>query len=1688
MNQKLWTKVLASLLVMTLTLANFILLGVYASDTYATSDDLENQITVTNDENVTFDAYFKDKEGKATHTTRESMSKEDLKLYVSVQVKKGYLKNAKVQVLGENNTNSNLQLKESNEDLEYIESIDEATNTINLKQVNTATQVILELPVVAVKNDIYDISNFSKLNNMVLTGTYIDDEGKEVAIEKTIQTRNEWKEDITPVLEQQVVRFIPYQVSSKTGTILQTLVRSGIENNALPIEETTITLTAPMVNGKNPISVTVTPNGTLATNGQDKESFSGENFTYDAETGIITISLKNEALENKVSWLKDIKDEFIVTYIYDEKVDTLQAVQTASVEIKAYNSVETKVSTNNELPISINEVLGQIVTANIEVTESLSKGYLYTKSEKETSYEEKVTIDIAYPELVDSISVKQDTGYFVNEAGETSPLTVGDKNYAYYKTTKISKANFEKILGTDGSIKLLTLAGEELVTFNKDTVADENGDYVFNYEGQINQIKIETTKPVATGKLELTHIKSLKGNTDYSKAQVESFKTLKVVASIEAFAENTIIVNEEASKEITLIAPATKIETSVSNANLSTVVTNENVELRVILKTNDISCDLYKNPTVEIVLPNYISKLNIKDVNLLFDNELKIKDYNTYVNESGNIVIKVNIEGEQTKFNSDEISKGANLIINTDITLKQLTPTRDDVMKVYVTNELATTYEQTENSNARTVEQKGYTQTGLKAVAPIGMVTTNTISNYNEKNETVTSMSSQEQTGKLDVGKDAKTAKVSMNVINNYQNIVNNMVVLGRIPTTGSKNVDTNEDFSSNLELKIASGITVTGIDASNVEVYYSTNINATKDLSLAANSWTKIPENMANVKSYLIIVNGDIATGTTLGFEYDLSIPEKLTYNMGAYANYVVYFDNVKTEGTTSEKAVATKVGLETGDGPELEVSVKADIENGAEVEEGKLVKYTVSVKNIGKSDLKNVKVSGNIPYKSIYAYYVNSGMNSSMEESYDNELTQYSENIETLLVGETKQVEYLVKVQDLKISTELKKDENGNIVLTPEGEPIREEVIEDASLIVKGQATVEGYDAAFSSNEISNKVVQGYIDLKMEVVHIPASYPRREDDEVIYEIMIQNINSVEKHGLVLTNDLPEGLIFKEADNGGVYDEAKNQVIWNIGTLGALEQKHFYLYAQTDKLPENEVEKAITNKVILKTSEKEMVSNEETITVQKAKITVTQTSETNSKVSEGDTIKYNVTVKNEGTGNAEDVTITDIIPEGLRFESAQYNIQGENNNVQTGVGNGVIALAVLPGNTTVNITIELVAEDLPEGTTSKEVTNVVKVEASKISEVLSNSVTHTVVEKKNADVNDPSTDGNVPVDGTYSISGIAWLDSNQDGKRDDDETRMANIPVILINAENGQIVTDITTGKDKKQETGSKGEYEFTNLLSGNYMVVFLYDTGNYGVTIYKQAGINDDKNSDTVQMNVVYEDTKRVAGVSDKLQVVNQNITNIDLGLVTATKFDLKLDKVISKITVSDAKGTNVHEYADEQVAKLDLNSKTANGSTIIIEYKIRVTNEGGLAGYAKKIVDYMPSDMKFNSELNGDWYIGANGTDLYNASLANTLILPGETKEVTLLLTKKITDSNMGIINNTAEILESYNDLGLEDIDSTPANKVQNEDDYSCADAIIGIKTGEVYVYILITLSTIALFGVGIYLINKKVLRRI
>ena len=155
-------------------------------------------------------------------------------------------------------------------------------------------------------------------------------------------------------------------------------------------------------------------------------------------------------------------------------------------------------------------------------------------------------------------------------------------------------------------------------------------------------------------------------------------------------------------------------------------------------------------------------------------------------------------------------------------------------------------------------------------------------------------------------------------------------------------------------------------------------------------------------------------------------------------------------------------------------------------------------------------------------------------------------------------------------------------------------------------------------------------------------------------------------------------------------------------------------------------------------------------------------------------------------------------------------------------------------------------------------------------------------------------------------------------------------------------------------------------------------------------------------------------------------------------------------------------------------------------MLEYTIKVKNNGEVAGNANSIVDYLSNGLSFSSELNPDWYL--SGNQLYTKKLANETINPGEEKEVKLVLTKTMTNENTGVVNNRAEIAEDYNEYGISDVNSTPNNNVAAENDMGSADVIIGVSTGGTIIgYIVLAIINTVLIAIAIKLmIDNKIIK--
>ena len=210
-----------------------------------------------------------------------------------------------------------------------------------------------------------------------------------------------------------------------------------------------------------------------------------------------------------------------------------------------------------------------------------------------------------------------------------------------------------------------------------------------------------------------------------------------------------------------------------------------------------------------------------------------------------------------------------------------------------------------------------------------------------------------------------------------------------------------------------------------------------------------------------------------------------------------------------------------------------------------------------------------------------------------------------------------------------------------------------------------------------------------------------------------------------------------------------------------------------------------------------------------------------------------------------------------------------------------------------------------------------------------------------------------------------------------------------------------------------------------------------------------------------------------------------DIDQEKVNVKYFDLALKKTIAKIVITEnGKTREIVPKSDKDLLKVELNRKYISTTVVKVVYNITITNEGQIAGYAKEIKDYIPKGLVFNQNDNPNWTPVATDC-IRTEALANTLLEPGKNATVQVTLEWDKDQNNLGEKINVAEISKDYNDNGSPDIDSTPDNKKDGEDDIDNAPVILSISTGEEPVYIVLSTTVMMILAAGITLIKKYVL---
>ena len=119
-----------------------------------------------------------------------------------------------------------------------------------------------------------------------------------------------------------------------------------------------------------------------------------------------------------------------------------------------------------------------------------------------------------------------------------------------------------------------------------------------------------------------------------------------------------------------------KVSMDLSYTQLTNKVQNEMV-ITGTLERDTEDDPLYENPVITFEMPSEVEKVVINDIKVLYDDELKLGEYEVTQNEAGNQVVKIQLEGKQTKYQADGINKGTSIRISANLILKRDIKTAD---------------------------------------------------------------------------------------------------------------------------------------------------------------------------------------------------------------------------------------------------------------------------------------------------------------------------------------------------------------------------------------------------------------------------------------------------------------------------------------------------------------------------------------------------------------------------------------------------------------------------------------------------------------------------------------------------------------------------------------------------------------------------------------------------------------------------------------------------------------------------------------------------------------------------------------------------------------------------------------------------------------------------------------------------
>ena len=892
-------------------------------------------------DNVKFSAFFlRDLDGdgyaeKVKGTCKEIGTQDTLYMEIIVQTE-GYLKDAKVEIQGQN---FNLQTALPKDEQLKNNYISNSTRTIEFNQMNNGTQKLFSGKITGVIGN--NINNYSREDNkVILTGTYVKQDGTEVAISKEIDLIVDWYGTTKAIISgtTQTYSDLANRIDEENGKVtLNFQIKTNETNQKLILSKNHVEGTIPELNGYAPLEVNI--KNTLSTN---------LSFDYNADTRVFTIDRTATVAEDgAVTTSIARNNSYDLEIIYP--IEAYQAIGEDKINLKipVYTYYE---GYNNPSEQFSNPYKSNMASATMSMTyfipvQSDIKATSFSVSIGKTVYKPtqrniiskqkplKIYNEISETEKDDKYTVRWYAFMGTEEqaAGITLRETKNDESqvadqFIKIDSTEVSMENItsnvgiyfsgaDNLLKEDGWIKVYDEeTGNLLVTFTKDNWSKYTASNPYKYELPVKHIRVETSETNVEQSMYVYNIKELDDEyitENFTREEFENLQYVKTTLNGYVNGENRQTVTSQANYE----APYSVATIGLSKNSISTQVTEENEKITITASKDESTNQVgWGDGSFLVKLPEEILRVDINDVTVNNSN-IGITTYEVIENEEGTC-IKINTENNNVEAQSYTITIDANITPD-----PRLASSSKNIELYAANNEVTEYYYKAQdiydvNNNLNTEEIINKTQTTINLISPSSLLTNQTVSEYDATNNVVVAPQIAEITPMYaKVDNEKQTAKIGIQVKNNYASTISEIKILGKIPFKGNKAVISKNDLSSEFSTTMLNtGIEIPEELQGKVIVYYSENENSDKDLTNSANGWrlAETITNWENVKSFLINFGEEkLEKGVDYTFYYKVEIPEGVDFNRTSYSHHGVYFCLDTEEGKYRTQIEPNKLGL---------------------------------------------------------------------------------------------------------------------------------------------------------------------------------------------------------------------------------------------------------------------------------------------------------------------------------------------------------------------------------------------------------------------------------------------------------------------------------------------------------------------------------------------------------------------------------------------------------------------------------------------------------------------------------------------------------------------------------------------------------------------------------------------------------